>query len=248
MTMQNNPTKDLALLKLVTTNYADSDLTFFMGMYQDLERAKIALQELRKHFSDARVVVRSDGDSSTDNRLLESMFDVEYYEETRLYPVENGGAMIQRVLSLYLENPTPYLIKLDTDTKVHRRFRYLPTENGVFGSLQKSLNGCFSIQGGCVGFSELAASAIVESGILNDARLKDPNAHRRESRYFARIGNRAKRCNLTSFDWVVGWAAYELEIPQFEFREIHSRGEAKHSADNQDLRYAMTHPVYFEQS
>ena len=62
------------------------------------------------------------------------------------------------------------------------------------------------------------------------------------------MGRRAKRNGLSSFDWIIGWVATELDIPMFAFSEVHCRGEARHSVDNEDLTFALTHPVYFENS
>ena len=120
------------------SNYGDDDITFVIGVYRDRLRAEGALARLREHFPDARVIVRSDGDRDPKNRELSERFDVDYREEERLYPIEHGGAMIARMLELFLEQPTRYLLKIDTDTAVYRRFHFLPQVVGLF---PKSLGG-----------------------------------------------------------------------------------------------------------
>ena len=107
-------------------NYTDKDITFFMGIYRDYPCAEIALAQIKEHFPEARVILRSDGDPSLQNRELAERHDVEYYEEERLYPVENGAALLIRTFELFLDRPTRYLFKVDTDTAVHRRFQFLP--------------------------------------------------------------------------------------------------------------------------
>ena len=82
------------------------DVTFFMGMYRDLARAAATLEELRAHFPSERVIVRSDGDATPANRALATKFGVEYYEEERLFPIMNGGALPARMLELHLEQAT----------------------------------------------------------------------------------------------------------------------------------------------
>jgi hypothetical protein len=227
-------------------NYSDADLTFFMGLYHDRARAVGALSRLRQHFPAARVIVRSDGDADPENRKLAERFAVDYREEARLFPVEHGGAIIARTLELFLQKPSRYLFKIDTDTAVFRRFRFLPVGDGVFGTPQYSLQGCESIQGGCIGMTDAAARAIADSGLLEDPRLKDPFAHRRECGYISRMGRRAKRTGLSSFDWIVGWAATELGLPLISFDEVHCKGFAKENVPNEDLEFAVTHPVYFD--
>ena len=227
-------------------NYSDEDITFFMGLYRDRERAEGALGRIREHFPDARVIVRSDGDRDPKNRKLAERYNTEYWEEERLYPVENGGAMIARILELSLDRPTRYLIKIDTDTAIYRRFYFLPEHNGVFGSMHTSrVHGCVQIQGGCVGFSLDAARTISDSGILNDPRLRDPFAYRHESSYFARMAGRVDRTGLCSFDWIIGWVANELQIPMFSFSELRCHWQPENNVTNDDLKYAVTHPVYF---
>jgi hypothetical protein len=227
-------------------NYTDEDITFFMGLYRDRARAVGALRRLREHFPGARVIVRSDGDPDPMNRELADPFGVDYREEERLFPIEHGGAMVARTLELLLEKPTPYLLRIDTDTAVYRRFRFLPGDDGVFGNIQVSVQGCESIQGGCTGFTEAAARSIFESGLLGDARLKDPFSFRHESVYFERIGRRVQRTGLSSFDWIVGWAVKELALPLIQFDEVHCRAFIENSVANDDLKFAVTHPVYFD--
>ena len=219
------------------------EFTFFMGLYRDHGRAEIALDRLREHFPDARVIARSDGDDDPENRTLSDRFDLEYHEEQRLFPIENGGALLSRMFELFLDRPTRYLFKIDTDTVVHRRFRFLPEQDGVFGSLQKSRDGCASIQGGCMGFTDNTVRTIQESGILDDPRLKAPRDHQDESQYFRTMARRAERSGLISFDWILGWAASELEIPLLAWGEVHSRWRRPPSGGNTDLRYAVTHPA-----
>ncbi len=227
-------------------NYSDNDITFFMGIYRDLGRAEGALCRIRAHFPQARVIVRSDGDKNPKYQEFIERYDVEYREEERLYPIKHGGAMIARILELYLDQATRFLLKIDTDTAVYRRFHFLPEQTGVFGTLQNSKQDCISIQGGFMGFSQDATRTILDSGILQDPRLKDPFAYRQESGYFSRMGWRDRRTGLCSFDWIIGWVASELQIPMFSFSEVHCRWLPQNNVKNDDLKFAVTHPVYFE--
>ncbi|MCK5359198.1 MAG: hypothetical protein KAJ95_01155 [Gammaproteobacteria bacterium] len=224
-------------------NYSDEDITFFMGLYRDRERAEGALLRLRTYFPDARVIIRSDGDDDPENYELSERYGAEYYADERLYPVEHGGKMIARIFDLFLQQPTRYFLKIDTDTGIYRRFRCLPGESGAFGTLQKSREGCASIQGGFVGFSEDIPGKVLSSGILNDKRLQDPLSYQADSIYFNPMGRRSKRIGLCSFDWVLGWALAELQIPMVSFDEVYSHWRVP--IDNDELKFAITHPKYF---
>lgn len=184
------------------TNYRDDDLTFFALTHKDYEATVDCLRDLRKHYPASRVILRSDGDPDPRLPVLARSNKVDFRHESRLFGIENGGAIIERMLELFLERPTRYLFKIDPDTVIHRRFKYLPVRNGVFGTLQTERETP-SIQGGCMGFTRDAAEQILKSRKLRDSRLKEPAKFIKNSPYFFRMANRANRCGLASFDWIV---------------------------------------------
>src|SRR5947207_3437638 len=114
----------------VLTNYRDEDLTFFALTYHDYDATAECLADLRKHYPGSRVILRSDGDPDSRFPTLAASNEVDFRGESRLFGIENGGAVIERMFTLFLESPTPYLFKIDPDTVIHRRFKYLPVRNG----------------------------------------------------------------------------------------------------------------------
>src|SRR5262245_28570556 len=120
----------------VLTDYRDDDLTFFALAYNDYDAAAECLGDLRTHYAASRVILRSDGDPDPRFPALARRHRVDFRGELRLFGIENGGAVIERMLVLFLERPTRYLLKIDPDTVIHRRFQYLPVRSGVFGTLQ----------------------------------------------------------------------------------------------------------------
>ena len=65
--------------------------------------------------------------------------------------------------------------------------------------------------------------------------------------YFDRMAQRAGFKELSSFDWIIGWAVTELGLPLIPFSEVHCKGLARNALPNNDnLKYAITHPVYFK--
>lgn len=220
-------------------NYSDEDLTFFALVYKDYEAAAICLKDLRKHYPSSRVILRSDGDQDPRFPLLAISHQVNFHQESRLFEIENGGAIIERMLELFLERPTRYLFKIDPDTAIHRRFTYLPVHNGVFGTLQCEAETP-AVQGGCMGFSRDAADQILQSQMLRDVRLKEPTKFIDDSPYFFRMAHRANRCGLASFDWIVSWVASELGIPLYRFDEVNCGWQQP--PPNPEGRYAVSHP------
>ena len=175
------------------TEYGDDHLTFFALIYKNYDATAECLGDLRKHYSSSRVILRSDGDSDPRFPPLAERHKVDFRAESRLFGIENGGAVIERMLVMFLEKPTRYLFKIDPDTVIHRRFKYLPVRSGLFGTLQLE-HVTPSVQGGCMGFTRDAAEQILQSEMLRDRRLREPAKFIDDSPYFFRMADRANRC------------------------------------------------------
>jgi len=223
----------------VLTTYRDNDLTFFALTYKNYDATAECLGDLRKHYPASRVILRSDGDPDRRLPILAQRNQVDFRGELRLFGIENGGAVIERMLVLFLEKPTRYLFKIDPDTVIHRRFQYLPVRSGLFGTLQLE-HETPSVQGGCMGFTRDAAEQILKSKMLRDSRLREPAKFISDSPYFLRMAHRADRCGLASFDWILPWIAGELRIPMYPFDEVNSGWQQ--APPNPDQRYAVSHP------
>src|SRR5215216_6711425 len=223
----------------VLTDYSNYDLTFFALTYRNHDAAAECLADLRKHYSASRVILRSDGYPDPRLPILAKQYKADFYDEERLFGIENGGAVIERMLELFIAKPTRYLFKIDPDTVIHRRFQYLPVRSGLFGTLQ-CVPETPSIQGGCMGFTRDVAEQILQSQMLRDSRLRQPAKFINDSPYFFRMTHRANRCGLASFDWIVPWIASELGIPIYPFDEVNSGWQQP--PPNPDQRYAVSHP------
>lgn len=221
------------------TNYSDDDLTFFALIYKNYDATTQCLADLRKHYPSSRMILRSDGDPDARLPILAKRHRADLREESRLFEIENGGAVIERMLQLFFEKPTRYLLKIDPDTVIHRRFHYLPIRSGLFGTLQ-CVPETPSVQGGCMGFTRDAAEQILQSNLLRDNRLKEPRKFIDDSRYFYRMADRADRTGLASFDWIVPWVASELGIPIYSFEEVNSGWQQ--APPNPNQLYAVSHP------
>jgi hypothetical protein len=223
----------------VLTKYCDDDLTFFALVYENYDDTAECLRALRKHYSTSRVILRSDGDPDPRFPILAKHNKVDFRGEVRLFGIENGGAVIERMLVLFLEKPTRYLLKIDPDTVIHRRFQYLPVRSGFFGTLQGGPETP-SIQGGCMGFTRDVAEQILKSEMLRDRRLSEPAKFIGDSPYFVRMMRRVERCGLASFDWILAWIASELGIPMYPFDEVNSSWLT--APPNPNQRFAVSHP------
>lgn len=227
----------------ILSGHADSALTFYLQVYRDPAAAAQCLRSLRRHYPRSRVIVLSDGDDDPRFAVLARKHGAEYHLGERLYPVENGGRMVHRMLEIFLESPSDFLIKIDTDTCVHRRFRYLPEGHAVYGTLEWQTWGCGTkldfpnVQGGCTLYSLDAARRIVSSGLLLSDDLLDYEATYADT---ADIVARARDDGLISTDFVSRWVCRELGIMPQEFDEVRSlyRGEIAKDGEG----FAVTHP------
>jgi hypothetical protein len=216
--------------------YSDKDITFLMQVYKNYELALPALKLLRLSYPKSRLIVISDGDPDSRYKDFIALFNAEYFEQERLYTIENGGRGLHRWLEYYMLKPSRYLIKIDPDTRIDRRFAYLPIPLGcdIFGMLQNYRNP----QGGCVVFTFKAAKKLYDSKIFLSDELKDYDVT--WGKYLDRdILKERVDLGVTSTDWVLCWACEKIGINTADFCEIHS--EWRHGIPNMDKKYAVVH-------
>jgi len=156
--------------------------------------------------------------------------------------VQHGGQIVQRMLDVFLERPVGWLLRIDTDTRVHRRFRFLPQGTCVFGTLEHRTATHREpldppvVHGGCLGFTRAAAARLQASRVFLDPRLSDWRgtwATTTDARERATNGR-------VSFDHLVRWGCRELGLELREFAEVRSLWRTP--VLNPGLRYAATHP------
>lgn len=201
------------------TDYTDADLTFYLQVYRDVARAAWCLTALRQHFPHARVLVVSDGDRDLRYAALRRRFGVEFRLGERLYPRQYGGRMIERMLRLW-NTQTDFLFKIDPDALVQRRFQWLPAEPlALFGD-------CQPLQGGCVGYTRQAGQRLLDSGLLADPVLTQPEqswALLPDGSLHESLWTDISISGLVRTDWIIAWCCRRLDIPQVGFPEIYSR-------------------------
>lgn len=225
------------------TEYGDEDITWYLQVYRDPAETVQALRSLRCHYPRSRVVVLSDGDDDPRFPCIARRFGAEYMAGERLYGIEHGGRMIQRMFDAFLAKPTDYLFKIDTDTRVHRRFRFLPVGCAMFGTLEWETGNRRisldypSVQGGCTGFTLEAARRIAESGLLLSDELLDYRATWADN---DEMVSRAQTRGMISTDYVKRWVCRRLGIPLQQYDEVRSLFRGSVADDGEG--FAVTHP------
>ena len=210
-------------------NYTDQDITFMMHTYKDAKLADWSLGNLRKHFPESRVVLIADGDPDPLLDTFVEKYGVEFQRTDRLMLLENGVAYLINRMEQFLKKPTKYMMKIDTDTGFHRRFKYVPNYE-VFGSILYANDvGPYTIRGGFYGFSGDTVKEIYESDIFSNPNLDIQEWSSR----------RQDGISLLEEDVTMMEACYLLGLDMGPFPEVRITSLY---LSNRKLRYAVTHP------
>lgn len=228
-----------------TTEHGDADIVFVMPVFRDAPVADASLRRLRRHYPGARVVLISDGDPGFPGDAMVRRHRVEYALGENLYGMTHGGALIHRFLSHYMERPARWLVRMDTDARIDRRFAHLPGRMGVHGAV----NARGNIQGGCIVLTHDAAARLHGSSVFLDPRLTDPGGS--WARFMRPdLLERKMRLGTVSYEKVLRWGCEAEGIPLLQFPEIWSTWKAKpenaKQRANAFLRRAIVHPDRME--
>ena len=224
-----------------TTDFDDPDVVFLMPVHRDAEVAFRALARVRRHWPGSRLVVLSDGDASFPGEEAERRFGAEYALGENLYGIEHGGRMVERLVELFLAAPGRWLVRLDSDARVDRRFAWLPTADGLHGRIGRRSG---TVQGGAIVLTRGAAETLAARGVLRSPALLDPATT--WGRYSTGANLRRKLAlGTVAYDKVLHWACREAGVAVRGFDEIHSLWHADPDDPdvvNADRRRAIVHP------
>jgi hypothetical protein len=207
------------------------------------------LGAIRRHYPGSRIMVQpSETAPATVARWRAATTDLEidWLTPRPIHTPGSGVTPIGAMLEAYLGVPHPaeFLIKIDLDARVRRRFRRLPHRAlGVFGSLEFFACSGFpygdfpNVQGGCYGLSRETARRILDSGILSGPELRDNPGIWVDGvadwRHFPEHGR-------TLEDGLLRWATKRMGMRPFALGEIDSQFRPR--AWDVAGDYAVTHP------
>lgn len=212
------------------------EMTFFMSVHDQQDDARKALESVRRHYPSERIILFSCGHDMGFDELA-SGFGCDGRRTPNLHLSCHGGILWRRILEVFLELPSRWLLKIDPDSRCHRRISLLPSRDVVFGHVQPcEPEGFLHVQGGCKGVALGACEKMLESGVFDDPMFKDPSTYCGPERLASLLRN-----GLGCEDRYTQVAYDRLGIEIVRLPEIYSvyRGEVP---ENKDLRYAFTHP------
>ena len=213
---------------------SDNDITFYLCTYYDDNLLRLCLSHLREHYS-SRVIVVSDGDSRLKIPEICKKYSVEFYMGKWLYGLKHGGQRHHRMLDLFFKDPSSHLIKIDTDTKVLRRFKSLPSHFCNFGSVEYRFREKF-VQGGCIGYPYDVAKKLYQDKVfLGDFKTEDWNLNAMSQIAGGKI----------SEDQVNGYCVRQIDCPFYDHPEIKCFGTQESRLEPKgwhEKDFAVIHP------
>jgi hypothetical protein len=218
---------------------------WFIQTYRDVYRLRKTLARVRKLYPESQAFVVSDGDPDPEIKQASESHSVSSALRLRLFGVEHGGEVVQRMFEAFLKTDADILVKIDPDTDLRRRFSAMPrpSDSSIYGTVQSAgpeSNLIRSIQGGCIIVPRHAAILLARSALLESDRLKPPALEWAvDEVLLARA-----RSGLTSYDWTLGWACRELDLSAKNHPEVYSLHRA-HLIDAVAKRgAAVSHPRF----
>jgi hypothetical protein len=197
-------------------------LLWYVHTYHDRLKLAPALAALRRLYPESTVLVVSDGDSDPLLAPICARYRGEFRLGARLFGVEHGGEIVQRMLEAFLAHDADVLIKIDPDTVVRRQLTLAPAagSRAIAGTIETShTTGRDFIQGGCIVIPRRSASEIVASRLLQSDRLKPPQLEW----VVGEMSKARAASGLTSIDQTLGWACRQVGIACVNHPEVFSR-------------------------
>lgn len=222
----------------------DTDIAWCIQLYQSYPRR--CLQYLRQSYPQSRVILLVDGDTGNAARYqhLGDEFQAQVIAGEHLMGFRTSHLYVTRLLQQALAGPERYFFRIDPDTRVWRRFSWLPGLPCAFGTLE-TVTVAFNdrirhppnVQGGCIGLTREVCHGVLAAGILNYqscvANARKGWVRNLDCEHVAANGSMLD-------DYVISWAVDAAGYPVLQHAEIASYW--RNAIDNSALAYAVTHP------
>lgn len=138
-------------------------------------QVSFCLKHLRSCYPIAPVVIIQDGLRNAEIDAVAAKHGAHHIYGAYLKRAECGGAWWHRTLHAASQIGSDYVVKIDPDTRINKRFSHLPTGNlssAVAGRLHNNGTPLEIIQGGAQLFHQTVIDQIIQSGALLDENLK----------------------------------------------------------------------------
>lgn len=219
-------------------------LCFIFNVYQDEDRAKILTQQLKSTFPNAEIIGLLDGKPSGDIASYLEASLVRQINGLRLKPQVNGGAWLERIFKVYLEESrADHLVKIEPDSTVFRAFANI-SDTDIAGTLIQIVDGRELVHGGCVAIKREAVEKIVRSRLLENPKYKFDRrfGYRRYEPPYLQVGEVRSNEWIISGDAVLADLIQELNLSVQNWAEVSCGVYPREIASD---KWAVFHPKKF---
>lgn len=223
---------------------ADREIAWCIQLYQS--NPAVCLQHLRTHYPDSRVVLLVDGDRGNLARYAElaAEFRAELVSGEHLMAFPSSHLYVERMLQQALRGNERFFFRIDPDTRVWRRFRWLPGLACAFGTLETASEAFKdrirhppNVQGGCIGVTREVVEGVLQSGVLSHQQcVVEARAGWVRCADCEHVAGRGMMLD----DYVLTWAVDAAGFPIVSHPEIASYW--RNAVPNATLNFAVTHP------
>ncbi|MCE9582433.1 MAG: hypothetical protein K8T20_08070 [Planctomycetes bacterium] len=223
---------------------ADAEVAWCLQLHKS--RPEECLRHLRASWPGSRVVLLVDGDPANLPRYqaIGREFRATVVPGEHLMKLDTCHRYVERLLQQGIAGPERYFFRIDPDTRIWRRFSWLPDLPCAFGTLE-TLSVAFrdrirhppNIQGGCVGFTREALEGTLASGVLTHDRCV---THAASGWARTRDCTHVVSRGMMLDDFLLSWAVDAAGFPIFPHAEIASFW--RDPVPNDTGAFAVTHP------
>ena len=210
----NTLTRNVTLLPAHRLPDESPRLLFGLTVYDESDaQLEWCLAYIRAAYEESPVFVLADGTQMRRHEDACRKYRADYIAGERLKIVEKGAQWWERFFRTAVTYPFDIVLKIDPDTRVHRRFTTFPTAD-IFGTD----DGGGRIQGGIQAFRLSAVKMILHSGICLDPAYADPATwavDQSVSQYVQILGQ-------ISTDYILGHMVQRLELTLADWIEVDS--------------------------
>ena len=149
-----------------------ADFGVVMVVVERPDQVEWSIQRLRVVYPMVPITLISDGQHQPRYERIAEVYGGRYQRGEKLKRPERGAEWWQRTFEAGLEFGTPYVLKVDPDTRFNRPIASWP-EFECFGTVIDAGTSREHIQGGVQGFRRTAVERIVASGICLRPEFRD---------------------------------------------------------------------------
>jgi len=216
---------------------------FLIHTYCDQVYARRLLNQTRKAYPSATILLISDGDRAEGLQQFCQQRRVIFMQGDRLKRRESGGMWVQRFLMAAQNFQSDPLIKLDADSYMNRAFSHWPDEGYDLAGTVIEKNGLRIVRGGCVAYSKVAIAKILDSQSLKSPRFATgaDYYYRRYQHYRLPNDPPVSGEAIASEDAIMAFVAHELNLSQTSWPEVAIAWREPLPPDVD--KFAVIHPV-----